>query len=79
MLFLVDGTCYGLDSGDRTIRLEVDACDGYPATNAHTGYEAPLSFLIMEVIPQNPSQSTYLRSIYVFNLQSLSVIILSIA
>ena len=56
---VVDGTCYGLESGDRTIQLVVGACDGYPNANADTGFIAPMSLLIMEVIPQQLSQGIH--------------------
>jgi len=49
----VDGTCYGLDSGDVAVRLDIDACHGYPITNGYARYKSSTSVIIMELTPQS--------------------------
>lgn len=47
--FLVDEACYGLDSGDIRIDLEVSNCEGMVEGDAFSGWKSARSMIIMEV------------------------------
>jgi len=53
MIHTVDGTCYGLDSGKVTVRLEVHACRGYSVTESYARHKTSTSVIIMELTPQS--------------------------
>jgi len=58
-LSAVDGTCYGLGSGDIKIEIVVDECEGFENSNQWgTGWKAPKSVIVMEIhsISQNSSK-----------------------
>jgi len=50
-MFSVDGTCYGLDAGDRVVELVVGPCDGYASSDALSGWNSGTTMLIMEMVP----------------------------
>jgi len=50
-LLLVDGTCYGLEAGDRVVALVVGPCDGYGSSDASSGWFSARTMLIMEMVP----------------------------
>ena len=52
----MDGTCYGLSAGDIKVSVVVGPCAGMGNGQAQTGYEAPRSLLVMEIINKTAGQ-----------------------
>ena len=57
----VDGTCYGLGNGSISIGLVVAPCDGYPVTDALTGWNSASFLLVTEILPSSSPQGNKKR------------------